>query len=177
MDWRSYLTKYMRENNVSLKQAMKDAKEGYHSQKGGSKKSGYVAKMIAIDEFDKSKMKTPFGGDKVGKMVLDPDVVYKIQPAPKNTSSRLTVIFKGPDKTTSLRFGSADGEAYVDHGDDKLKKAWIARHGAKSSFDDPSSRSFWSRWILWNKESIPESVEKLRKRNRDVKIILHKDLQ
>ena len=77
---------------------------------------------------------------------------------------RVAVISKGSTKGKRLRvdmsgfpgmenhyheFGSDIGKTYIDHGDDKKKKAWIARHSVNKNWDSMHSPIFWSRAILW----------------------------
>lgn len=41
---------------------------------------------------------------------------------------------------------------------EKKKKAYIARHSVNENFNDPNTAGFWSRWILWNKPTLLDSV-------------------
>jgi hypothetical protein len=57
-----------------------------------------------------------------------------------------------------INFGSAAGEAYVDHRDKQKRKAWYmyARHSKIQNkhgqyvIDNPDSSSYWSANILWS---------------------------
>jgi len=45
----------------------------------------------------------------------------------------------------------------------------MARHGAQSGsriqdWNDPLTKGFWSRWILWNKPTIDESINDIENR-------------
>jgi len=53
----------------------------------------------------------------------------------------------------TVHFGAAGGRTYIDHGDEKKKNAYIARHGAskRENWDDPYSAGSISRWLLWGK--------------------------
>jgi len=66
-----------------------------------------------------------------------------------------------------IHFG---GRGYSDYilsgGDDKRKKAYIARHKihedwSKSGMNTPA---FWARWILWSKSTLKESIKDAEKR-------------
>jgi hypothetical protein len=59
-------------------------------------------------------------------------------------------IFSNGKKT---HFGSANGSTYIDHGDDKKKNAYIARHGRspRENWNDAYSPAALSRWLLWGK--------------------------
>jgi hypothetical protein len=41
---------------------------------------------------------------------------------------------------------------------DKKKKAYLARHAKNENWLDPLTAGFWSKWILWNKPTIEESI-------------------
>ena len=45
------------------------------------------------------------------------------------------------------------------HKDDKVKRAWIARHQVRGTFNDPTSPSGLARWILWNKKTMTSSFK------------------
>ena len=63
---------------------------------------------------------------------------------------RLMATFKN-GKT--IHFGSANGSTYIDHGDEKKKNAYLARHGRSlgEDWNDPYSSGALSRWLLWGK--------------------------
>lgn len=55
-----------------------------------------------------------------------------------------------------IHFGSKTGQTYIDHGDERKKEAWKARHsqivnnqGQRVMFLKSSS-SFWSNRLLWD---------------------------
>lgn len=56
-----------------------------------------------------------------------------------------------------INFGSPTGSTYIQHHDDKKRKAWIARHSmifnkeADRVIDLPESPSYWSKRLLWDK--------------------------
>jgi hypothetical protein len=56
-------------------------------------------------------------------------------------------------------FGNGDifEKVYLDHKDDKLKQEWLEKQNEKK-FNDPMSSTCLSRWILWNKTSLTNSV-------------------
>jgi hypothetical protein len=53
----------------------------------------------------------------------------------------------------TVHFGAAGGRTYIDHGDEKKKNAYIARHGAskREDWSNPYSAGAISRWLLWGK--------------------------
>ena len=54
-----------------------------------------------------------------------------------------------------INFGSKQGKTFIDHGDEKIKNAWIARHSKIKNKEGElvinlkTSPSYWSRKILW----------------------------
>lgn len=71
---------------------------------------------------------------------------------------------KGPTRSRScrtVRFGAAGGSTYIDHGDDRLRRNYLARHGAPASrenWDDPYTPGALSRWILWGEHPSLEAA-------------------
>lgn len=53
---------------------------------------------------------------------------------------------------------------YIDHGSDKLKKAWIARHKGDKNWNNLHSGIFFARHLLWNKPTLKESIRDLQKK-------------
>jgi hypothetical protein len=55
-----------------------------------------------------------------------------------------------------INFGSKHGKTFIDHGDENIKNAWIARHSKiKNKANNlvinlKTSPSFWSHNILWS---------------------------
>ena len=82
------------------------------------------------------------------------------------------VISKSPKKdkrlqakfeTRTIHFGQAGGQTFVDHKDDVLKKAWIARHKVNGTFDNMETASGLAKGILWNKSNMKTSINHLNK--------------
>ena len=67
----------------------------------------------------------------------------------------------------TIHFGAAGMSDYTIHKDLKRKQAYILRHSSgaenwnKSGLD---TAGFWSRWILWNKPSLMDSIRDTEKR-------------
>ena len=63
-------------------------------------------------------------------------------------------------------FGQAGASDFTQHKNEDRKNRYIKRHEnnenwTKSGID---TAGFWSRWLLWNKPSIKESYEDIKKR-------------
>ena len=78
------------------------------------------------------------------------------------TSSGKKVYFGAAGYNDFIIYNSNEGKEKAD----KMKRAYITRHSksenwGKSGID---TAGFWSRWLLWNKPTIRESYEDIKKR-------------
>ena len=80
----------------------------------------------------------------------------------KKPDKRIAAVYtKKGNIVRTVHFGSGEitGKGTnVDHKDDKIKKAWIARHKVRGDFSNPYTPSALAYWILWNKKSIKSSI-------------------
>ena len=64
---------------------------------------------------------------------------------------RFYVIYSG----RRINFGSNTNNTYIDHGDDKLREAWRARHSkiklkdGRFAYRVPTQADYWAWRILW----------------------------
>ena len=83
---------------------------------------------------------------------------------------------KNPDKKYDARidgkktvsFGSAQHSDFTKHKDPERKKRYIDRHKSRENWNDPTTAGYLSRWILWAKPTIEESIKDLNKRNKNI---------
>jgi len=61
-----------------------------------------------------------------------------------------------PEK--KIHFGGAGYSDFTIHKDEERKKNYILRHKKNENWDEINAGSL-SRWILWNKETLEESVK------------------
>ena len=61
-------------------------------------------------------------------------------------------------------FGAKGYEDFTIHKDEARKAKYIARHERREHWDDPNTAGFWSRWLLWNKLTINESITDIEQR-------------
>jgi len=95
----------------------------------------------------------------------------KITKSPKETK-RLVAVFTstaseqamGWPKTRTVHFGFEGGSAYPDHKNPVTKRNYLARHIVNEDWDDFMSAGALSRWILWNKTTIRESIADFKRR-------------
>ena len=48
-----------------------------------------------------------------------------------------------------VHFGQRGSQTYIDHGDERKRTAYLARHLSRENWDDPYSAGALSRWLLW----------------------------
>jgi hypothetical protein len=64
-------------------------------------------------------------------------------------------------------FGQAGASDFTIHKDEDRKNRYIKRHsgmGENWGKSGINTAGFWSRWLLWNKPTIKESYEDIKKR-------------
>ena len=65
---------------------------------------------------------------------------------------------------SKTHFGASGYSDYTLHHDDERKKLYIKRHKKNENWNDPKSAGALSRWILWNKRTIKDSVAYFKKK-------------
>lgn len=76
----------------------------------------------------------------------------------------------------NVKFGAAGYGDYTLGTTDTQKKSYIARHKNNEDWTRTGylKAGFWSRWLLWNKRTIPESIKDIHKRFDDVRVFVQK---
>ena len=66
-----------------------------------------------------------------------------------------------PGKLHVVRFGAVEYSDYTKHKDDERKQRYIIRHQKRENWKISGvlTAGFWSRWVLWNKKTLKESVD------------------
>ena len=74
----------------------------------------------------------------------------------------MTALENGP----IVHFGATGYQDFTEHGDEKRKASYLARHEARETWtlQGIKSAGFWARWILWNKRSLTASIADVNKR-------------
>jgi hypothetical protein len=73
-----------------------------------------------------------------------------------------------------VHFGGSGYADFTVHKDEKKRKHYIARHkGLKENWGVTGIKTagFWSRWLLWNKESLEDSRKDIEKKFPRVNIL------
>jgi hypothetical protein len=73
-----------------------------------------------------------------------------------------------------VKFGAAEYGDYTLGTSDMQKRSYIARHKNNEDWTKTGyfKAGFWSRWILWNKRTVQESIEDIEKRFSNIKVFL-----
>lgn len=63
-----------------------------------------------------------------------------------------------------IRFGAKGYEDFTIHKDEARKQRYINRHKKREEkfWNDPNTKSYWSRWLLWEKPTIEEAYENIK---------------
>ena len=69
-------------------------------------------------------------------------------------------------KIKTTHFGASGYEDYTTHGEMQRKMNYIARHKDREDWNDYMSSGSLSRWILWNKPTLSESIKDYMSRFR-----------
>ena len=69
-------------------------------------------------------------------------------------------------KIKTTHFGASGYEDYTTHGEMQRKMNYLARHKDREDWNDYMSSGSLSRWILWNKPTLSESIKDYMNRFR-----------
>ena len=73
-------------------------------------------------------------------------------------------------KPHKIYFGAKGYEDYTTSKDKKRKQLYIDRHKKREDWADPMTAGFWAKHVLWNKETINQSIEDIEKKHK-IKIL------
>ena len=64
-----------------------------------------------------------------------------------------------------IHFGARGYEDYTMHKDERRKENYISRHASREDWSPSgiNTAGFWSRWLLWNKESLEDSMDDIER--------------
>lgn len=95
-----------------------------------------------------------------------------IKSSPKKDKKLMAVIKKNNGRPKTIHFGAVGYSDFTKHHDIVRKKKYILRHRKNEDWalSGIYSAGFWSRWVLWNKWHIEESLSDIEKRFKNVRI-------
>ena len=79
-------------------------------------------------------------------------------------NSRYTASFNYHEKLKKVNFGDIRYDNYTVHKDVERKRLYLLRHRTNEDWNNPMSKGSLSRYILWNKTSLEESIKDFKKR-------------
>ncbi len=101
------------------------------------------------------------------------EVIIKLSDRPDKRYMAVFYDKNNKVKTTHFGYAITDdkgikkyGSTYIDHKNDELKSAYIARHQVNEDFTNYMSAGSLAFHILWNKKSLRESIADYKKRFR-----------
>ena len=76
------------------------------------------------------------------------------------------IINHGRPNRSTVHFGASGYEDYTTHKDPERKARYLARHKARENWkiSGISTAGFWSRWLLWNEDSLEASKKDITRR-------------
>ena len=91
-------------------------------------------------------------------------VSVQFYPSTRTSKKIMAVFTLDNDRTRTVHFGSAGASDYTQHRDPARKQRYLARHAPREDWDNPMTAGALARWILWDKETLPSSVEDYTRR-------------
>ena len=85
----------------------------------------------------------------------------------KSTNAKkkyMAIFYDGEKKVRTSHFGSAGMSDFTRHKDEERKKRYIERHKKNENWNDKFSAGALSRWILWNKPTLRDSIADYKRR-------------
>jgi len=76
------------------------------------------------------------------------------------------IFFEDGKKVKTTHFGAKGMSDFTKHKDPSRKSEYIRRHKGKESWDNCMSAGALSRWVLWNKPTLSESIDSYLKKFR-----------
>jgi len=89
-----------------------------------------------------------------------------ISHSPSSTKKYKAVFRLDTGRTKTIHFGAKGYQDFTMHGDVRRKNFYIKRHAAREDFTNPLTAGALSRWLLWNKPTLEESITDFRRRFR-----------
>ena len=73
-------------------------------------------------------------------------------------------LFEDSQHYKTVYFGAAGYTDYTMNKDPEKKRLYLLRHAKNENWNDPTSAGSLSRWLLWNKLTLKESITDFKKR-------------
>ena len=89
--------------------------------------------------------------------------LLSIVPSPRS-DKKYRATFKEWDRVFHTDFGAAGYSDFIHHRDIERRDRYDARHRKNENWSDPTSAGALSKFILWNKPTMAESIADYRRR-------------
>jgi len=86
--------------------------------------------------------------------------IYKLYKSSKTNKKYLIITPDGKN----INFGDNRYFDYTQHKDPSRKQLYLNRHKKRENWTNPNTAGFWSRWLLWNKPDIRESIKDIQEK-------------
>jgi hypothetical protein len=86
-----------------------------------------------------------------------------IKPSSK-PEKKFDAVFEGDGVHKTVSFGAKGYDDFTKTKNEAQKDLYIKRHTAREDFNDPMTAGALSRWILWNRPSLQESIKDFKRR-------------
>lgn len=90
--------------------------------------------------------------------------LISLKPANNNIHKYVVVLELNDGTRKTIRFGAAGMSDYTKHRDEERKNRYLERHRENEDWNDITTAGAWARWLLWNKPTISESLQDIKKR-------------
>ena len=78
---------------------------------------------------------------------------------------KLMATFQNDDgKKSVVHFGQAGADDFTKTKDEAQKALYLSRHRAREDWNTPTTPGALSRFVLWNKPTVKESIDDFKKR-------------
>jgi hypothetical protein len=69
-------------------------------------------------------------------------------------------------RTKTIRIGAKGYMDFILSGDEQKKNSYLARHSVNEDWGKSGvlTAGFWSRWLLWNKPTLQQSISDVKNR-------------
>ena len=91
---------------------------------------------------------------------------FELFPIDDISKNKFKIVFYDNNgyRVKTIRFGASGSPDFTTHKDPSRKERYLARHNKRENWDNPLTAGALSRWILWNEESLIDSVNDYSKR-------------
>ena len=91
-------------------------------------------------------------------------MIVNIKKSNLENKKMAAIFYDGTKKLKTVHFGQAGASDFTIHKDPERKQRYIERHEKRENWNDPMSAGSLSRWILWNKPTLQESIKDFKKK-------------